>query len=150
MNEVRPSQSSPANASSTEGRAVQYGRIGRQMPTAYASRASAASRWRAAREAAREVESAEWRNLGSDIASIARNVTGVSEEAMDDLTTRLGERLDDARLRLAEETAPLGRRLSRSFRACDEFAHARPWSVIGLAGLGGALLGFYLGSARRR
>jgi len=64
---------------------------------------------------------------------------------MGDLRERIGERLRDAKLRLADAEAALVDRTKAAARATDDFVHDNPWRAVGVAAAVGLLLGVIIG-----
>ncbi len=77
----------------------------------------------------------------ADAEEILRATAGVAGEKMGDLRERFGERLRDARIRLADAEAALVDRTKAAARATDDYVHENPWRAVGLAAAVGLLLG---------
>jgi len=60
---------------------------------------------------------------------------------MGDLRERIGERLRDAKLRLADAEVAVVDRTKAAARATDDFVHENPWRAVGVAAFVGLLLG---------
>ena len=83
----------------------------------------------------------------ADAEEILRATAGVAGEKMGDLRERIGERLRDAKLRLADAEAALLDRTKAAARATDDFVHENPWRAVGVAAAIGLLLGVIIGIA---
>ena len=81
----------------------------------------------------------------ADAEEILRATAGVAGEKMGDLRERFGERLRDARIRLADAEAALVDRTKAAARATDDYVHENPWRAVGLAAAVGLLLGVIIG-----
>jgi len=64
---------------------------------------------------------------------------------MGDLRERIGERLRDAKIRLADAEAALVDRTKAAARATDDYVHENPWRAVGIAAGIGLLLGVIIG-----
>ena len=82
----------------------------------------------------------------ADAEEILRATAGVAGDKMGDLRERIGERLRDAKLRLADaEAALVDRTKAASASATDDFVHENPWRAVGVAAAVGLLLGVIIG-----
>ena len=81
----------------------------------------------------------------SDAEEILRATAGVAGEKMVDLRERIGERLRDAKLRIADAEAALVDRTKAAARATDDFVNDNPWQAVGIAAGIGLLLGIIIG-----
>jgi len=81
----------------------------------------------------------------ADAEEILRATAGVAGDKMGDLRERFGERLRDARMRLADAEAALVDRTKAAARATDDYVHENPWRAVGLAAAVGLLLGVIIG-----
>jgi len=81
----------------------------------------------------------------ADAEEILRATAGVAGEKMGDLRERIGERLRDAKLRIADAEAALVDRTKAAARATDDFVHDNPWRSVGIAAALGLLLGVIIG-----
>ena len=81
----------------------------------------------------------------ADAEESLRATAGVAGEKMGDLRERIGERLRDAKLRLADAEAALVDRTKAAARATDDFVHDNPWRAVGVAAAVGLLLGVIIG-----
>ncbi|MEF8699520.1 MAG: DUF883 family protein [Candidatus Accumulibacter sp. UW26] len=81
----------------------------------------------------------------ADAEEILRATAGVAGDKMGDLRERFGERLRDARLRLADAEAALVDRTKAAARATDDYVHENPWRAVGVAAGIGLLLGVIIG-----
>ena len=81
----------------------------------------------------------------SDAEEILRATAGVAGEKMVDLRERIGERLRDAKLRIAEAESALIDRTKAAARATDDYVNDNPWRAVGIAAGVGLLLGIIIG-----
>ena len=81
----------------------------------------------------------------SDAEEILRATAGVAGERMDDLRERIGERLRDAKLRIADAEAALVDKTKAAARATDDYVNENPWQAVGIAAGIGLLLGIIIG-----
>ena len=85
------------------------------------------------------------RNASGGINLNLRATAGVAGDKMGDLRERFGERLRDAKLRLADAEAALVDRTKAAARATDDYVHENPWRAVGVAAGIGLLLGVIIG-----
>jgi ElaB/YqjD/DUF883 family membrane-anchored ribosome-binding protein len=81
----------------------------------------------------------------SDAEEILRATAGVAGEKMVDLRERIGERLRDAKLRIADAEAALVDRTKAAARATDDYVNENPWQAVGIAAGIGILIGIIIG-----
>ena len=81
----------------------------------------------------------------SDAEEILRATAGVAGEKMTDLRERIGERLRDAKLRIADAEAALVDKTKATARATDDYVNDNPWQAVGIAAGVGLLLGIIIG-----
>ena len=81
----------------------------------------------------------------SDAEEILRATAGVAGEKMTDLRERIGERLRDAKLRIADAEAALVDKTKAAARATDDYVNDNPWQAVGIAAGVGLLLGIIIG-----
>lgn len=81
----------------------------------------------------------------SDAEEILRATAGVAGEKMVDLRERIGERLRDAKLRIADAEAALVDKTKAAARATDDYVNENPWQAVGIAAGIGLLLGIIIG-----
>lgn len=81
----------------------------------------------------------------SDAEEILRATAGVAGEKMADLRERIGERLRDAKLRIADAEAALVDKTKAAARATDDYVNENPWQAVGIAAGIGLLLGIIIG-----
>ena len=81
----------------------------------------------------------------SDAEEILRATAGVAGEKMVDLRERIAERLQDAKLRIADAEAALLDRTKAAARATDDYVNENPWQAVGIAAGVGLLLGLVIG-----
>lgn len=87
----------------------------------------------------------DMKGVVADAEEILRATAGVAGEKMADLRERVGERLRDAKLRLADAEAVLVDRTKAAARATDDYVHENPWRAVGVAAGIGLLLGVIIG-----
>jgi ElaB/YqjD/DUF883 family membrane-anchored ribosome-binding protein len=81
----------------------------------------------------------------SDAEEILRATAGVAGEKMIDLRARIGERLRDAKMRIADAEEALVDRTKAAARATDDYVNDNPWRAVGIAAGIGLLLGIIIG-----
>ena len=81
----------------------------------------------------------------SDAEEILRATAGVAGEKMADLRERIGERLRDAKLRIADAEAALVDKTKAAARATDDYVNENPWQAVGIAAGIGLLIGIIIG-----
>ena len=81
----------------------------------------------------------------SDAEEILRATAGVAGEKMGDLRERVGERLRDAKLRIADAEAALVDKTKAAARATDNYVNVTPWQAVGIAAAVALLLGVIIG-----
>jgi ElaB/YqjD/DUF883 family membrane-anchored ribosome-binding protein len=81
----------------------------------------------------------------SDAEEILRATAGVAGEKMADLRERIGERLQEAKLRIADAEAALVDRTKAAAHAADDYVNENPWQAVGIAAGIGLLLGLVIG-----
>ena len=81
----------------------------------------------------------------SDAEEILRATAGVAGEKMVDLRERIAERLQDAKLRIADAEAALLDRTKAAAHAADDYVNENPWQAVGIAAGVGLLLGLVIG-----
>lgn len=81
----------------------------------------------------------------ADAEEILRATAGVAGEKIGDLRERIGERLRDAKLRIADAEAVLVDRTKAAARATDDYVNDNPWRAVGIAAGVGLLLGIIIG-----
>ncbi len=81
----------------------------------------------------------------SDAEEILRATAGVAGEKMVDLRERIGERLRDAKLRIADAEAALVDKTKAAARATDDYVNENPWQAVGIAASIGLLIGIIIG-----
>jgi ElaB/YqjD/DUF883 family membrane-anchored ribosome-binding protein len=81
----------------------------------------------------------------SDAEEILRATAGVAGEKMADLRERIGERLRDAKLRIADAEAVLVDTTKAAARAADDYVNDNPWQAVGIAAGIGFLVGVIIG-----
>ena len=81
----------------------------------------------------------------SDAEEILRATAGVAGEKTVDLRARIGERLQEAKLRIADAEAALLDRTKAAAHAADDYVNDNPWQAVGIAAGVGLLLGLIIG-----
>ncbi|SDG64451.1 DUF883 family protein [Propionivibrio dicarboxylicus] len=81
------------------------------------------------------------KNVVADAEEILRATAGVAGEKMVELRERVGERLADAKIRLADAEALVVDKTRAAARATDEYVKENPWQAVGVA----AGIGFLIG-----
>jgi len=89
----------------------------------------------------------DMRVVVADAEEILRATAGVAGEKMADLRERVGERLRDAKLRIADAEAALVDKTKAAARVTDDYVNDNPWRAVGIAAGVGLLLGIII--ARR-
>ena len=87
----------------------------------------------------------EMKVVVSDAEEILRATAGVAGEKMIDLRERIGERLRDAKLRIADAEAALVDKTKAAARATDDYVNENPWQSVGIAAGIGLLVGIIIG-----
>jgi ElaB/YqjD/DUF883 family membrane-anchored ribosome-binding protein len=87
----------------------------------------------------------DMRVVVADAEEILRATAGVAGEKMADLRERVGERLRDAKLRIADAEAALVDTTKAAARATDDYVNENPWRAVGIAAGVGLLLGIIIG-----
>jgi len=87
----------------------------------------------------------DMRVVVADAEEILRATAGVAGEKMADLRERVGERLRDAKLRIADAEAALLDKTKAAARATDDYVNENPWQAVGIAAGVGLLLGIIIG-----
>ena len=80
-----------------------------------------------------------------DAEEILRASAGIAGEKMANLRERIGERLVDAKIRLAEAEDEIINKTRAAARATDEYVHDNPWQAVGVAACIGVLVGLIVG-----
>lgn len=81
------------------------------------------------------------KNVVADAEEILRATAGVAGEKMAELRERVGERLSDAKVRLADAEAVLVDRTRAAARATDTYVKENPWQAVGIAAGIGLVIG---------
>ena len=87
----------------------------------------------------------DMRVVVADAEEILRATAGIAGEKMVDLRERIGERLRDAKLRIADAEAALVDKTKAAARATDDYVNENPWETLGIAAGIGLLLGIIIG-----
>lgn len=81
----------------------------------------------------------------SDAEEILRATAGVAGDKMAELRDRVGIRLRDAKVQLADAEAALIDKTKAAARATDDYVNENPWQAVGIAAGIGLLLGVIIG-----
>lgn len=81
----------------------------------------------------------------SDAEEILRATAGVAGDKMAELRDRVGVRLRDAKVQLADAEAALIDKTKAAARATDDYVNENPWQAVGIAAGIGLLLGVIIG-----
>ena len=76
---------------------------------------------------------ADMKTVVSDAEEILRETASLTGEKMVDLRERIGERLRDAKLRIADAEAALVDKTKAAARATDDYVNENPWQAVGIA-----------------
>lgn len=87
----------------------------------------------------------DMKNVVADTEEILRATAGVAGEKMADLRERIGERLRDAKMRIADAEEMLVDKTKAAARATDDYVNDNPWQAVGIAAGVGFLLGVIIG-----
>ena len=87
----------------------------------------------------------DMKSVVADAEEILRATAGVAGEKMGDLRERVGERLRDAKLRIADAEALLVDKTKAAARATDDYVNQNPWQAVGVAAGIGFLFGIIIG-----
>lgn len=81
----------------------------------------------------------------ADAEEILRATAGVAGEKMVDLRARIGERLRDAKLCIADAEVVIVDKTRAAARVTDDYVNDNPWQAVGIAAGLGLLLGVIIG-----
>jgi ElaB/YqjD/DUF883 family membrane-anchored ribosome-binding protein len=81
----------------------------------------------------------------SDAEEILRATTGVAGDKIGELRERIADRLQDAKLRIADAEETLLVRTKAAAHATDDYVNENPWRAVGIAAGIGLLLGVIIG-----
>ena len=87
----------------------------------------------------------DMKSVVADAEEILRATAGVAGEKMANLRERVGERLRDAKLRIADAEALLVDKTKAAARATDDYVNQNPWQAVGVAAGIGFLFGIIIG-----
>jgi ElaB/YqjD/DUF883 family membrane-anchored ribosome-binding protein len=88
---------------------------------------------------------ADMKAVIADAEEILHATADQAGEKITALRTRIAQRLQDARRRLAEAEAVLEAKARAAARATDAYVHEHPWKAVGIGAAIGFLVGFILG-----
>lgn len=81
----------------------------------------------------------------ADAEELLRLTASQTGEKVVELRERVGVRLRDAKLRLADAEAVAVDKAKAAARATDDFVHDQPWKAVGVAAALGLTLGVLIG-----
>ena len=83
--------------------------------------------------------------LVADTEELLRATAGQAGEKVAELRTRLEQRLQGAKVALADAQAFATEKAKAAAHATDDFVHAEPWKAVGIAAALGLALGVLIG-----
>lgn len=90
----------------------------------------------------------EVHNFLSDVEHLIEETTSITGEELARAKARLGERISKVRHAAAETGEAVVKEARRNAELANQYAHERPWTMIGIAAALGGLLGFLLARLR--
>ena len=81
----------------------------------------------------------------ADAEEILRATASQTGEKVAELREKIGARLRDAKLKLADAEAAIADKAKAAARATDDFVHEQPWKAVGVAAALGLALGVLIG-----
>lgn len=94
---------------------------------------------------AREKLISDMKIVVADAEEILRATASQTGEKVAELREKIGARLRDAKVRIADAEAALSDRAKAAARATDDFVHEQPWKAVGVAAALGLALGVLIG-----
>ncbi len=94
---------------------------------------------------AKEKLAADFRAVMDDIDALTTATGKEAEGEVKALRTRIRERLDDAKEKLADAQHEAVERAKAAATVTDDYVHANPWQAIGVAAAVGLALGVLIG-----
>jgi len=94
---------------------------------------------------ARENDAREVRTLLADVQDLIGRVAHVADPEIARLRTRIEGGVAKTRKALADGTDQVQRQAKAAMATSDRYVHEQPWQSIGIAAVGGLLVGFLLG-----
>lgn len=98
-----------------------------------------------AAQAAREHDAREVRTLLADVQDLIGRVAHVADPEIARLRTRIEGGVAKTRKVLADGTDQVQRQAKAAMATSDRYVHEQPWQSVGIAAVGGLLVGFLLG-----
>ncbi len=93
-------------------------------------------------ERARGRMAGDFKNMITDSEDLLKAAASVSGEGFTAARSKFEQKLQNAKLALAEASQPVIDTTRRSAAAADDYVHGNPWIAIGVALAAGALIGF--------
>jgi ElaB/YqjD/DUF883 family membrane-anchored ribosome-binding protein len=94
---------------------------------------------------AKERLAADFREVMSDIDSLLTATTNKAEGEATALRSRIVDRLEAAKIRVADAQHEAVERARRAADATDHYVHDHPWQAIGVAAAIGLVVGVLIG-----
>jgi ElaB/YqjD/DUF883 family membrane-anchored ribosome-binding protein len=94
---------------------------------------------------AKERLAADFREVMSDIDSLLTATTNKAEGEATALRSRIVDRLEAAKIRVADAQHEAVERAKRAADATDHYVHDHPWQAIGVAAAIGLVVGVLIG-----
>ena len=94
---------------------------------------------------AKERLAADFREVMSDIDSLLTATTNKAEGEATALRSRIVDRLEAAKIRVADAQHEAVERAKRAADATDHYVHDHPWQAIGVAAAVGLVVGVLIG-----
>jgi ElaB/YqjD/DUF883 family membrane-anchored ribosome-binding protein len=94
---------------------------------------------------AKERLAADFREVMNDIDSLLTATTNKAEGEATALRTRIVDRLEAAKIRVADAQHEAVERARRAADATDHYVHDHPWQAIGVAAAVGLVVGVLIG-----
>lgn len=95
--------------------------------------------------AARERLVADVKTVMADAEELLKITAGEAGAQLNEVRSRLGEKLADARVRLAELEDEVIAKGRAAAKATDVYVHDNPWKAVGIAAGAGLLIGLLIG-----
>lgn len=93
----------------------------------------------------REKLMADLRTVVADGEAILRDTASHSGEKVNELRTRIEERLGRARIHLENLEQAFMEKSRYAVEATDDFVNEQPWKAVGIAALSGLVVGILIG-----
>lgn len=88
---------------------------------------------------------ADFKMVVADTEELLRATAGQAGEKVNEIRARAQDRLNVAKLKLAEAEVILVDKAKQVGRAADDYVHDNPWSSVGMAAGVGFLIGLLVG-----